>query len=155
MKKIYLILTFSFAPIWGFSQEKVIDSLPILFDTVRVDVNYLRKRLYIKDTLLVDSFRIGFRVALEFEYPLRDIAKPVNVKSVKLICLDIRSLTTKKQYRIDLFKEKGTRSQRKLWNRYSRILNYWYRNQPFEKMIDRLSYGNKVNFVGILYATPH
>lgn len=154
MKKVYLILIFLLAPIWGFSQKKVIDYLPVLFDTARVDVNYIRKRLYIKDTLLLDSFRVGFRVDLEFEYPLRDTSKPVNVKSVKLICLDIKSLTTKKQYRIDLFNEKGTRPQRKLWNRYSRLFNYWYRNQPYEKMIYRQIYGNKAHFRGVLYAIP-
>lgn len=154
MKKIYLILILMFAPILGFSQEKAFDFLPVLFDTAKVDVNYVRKRLYIKDTLLVDSFRIGFRVALEFEYPLRDIAKPVTVKSVKLMYLDVKSLTTKKQYRIDLSKEKGTRSQRKLWNRYSIIFDYLYRNQPYEKMIYRQEYGNKAHFVGVLYAIP-
>lgn len=154
MKKSYLILIFVFVSVLGFSQEKATDFLPVLFDTVKRDINYIRKPLYIKDTLLVDSFRIGYRVALEFEYPLRDISKPVNVKSVKLIYLDVKSLTTEKQYRIDLFKEKGTRSQRELWNRYSIIFDYWYRNQPYEKMIYRQEYGNKAHFVGVLYAIP-
>ncbi len=43
MKKVYLILIFLLAPIWGFSQKKVIDYLPILFDTARVDVKGLHK----------------------------------------------------------------------------------------------------------------
>jgi hypothetical protein len=140
----------------GFSQEKVTKFLPILFDTIKVDVKYKRKRLEIKDTHLSDSLRIAFKVILEFKYPLSDTTKLINIKSVKLICLDVKYLTTNKQYSIDLLeKNKWSRCQKNIWNRYSKILNYWYWNQPYKKMIGRQAYGNKAYFGGVLYAMPY
>lgn len=155
MKRNTFILMFVLVSNLGFSQEKSMIFLPVLFDTVKMDIGYNRKRLEIKDTLLSDSFRIGFRVALEFKYPLSDVVKQITIKSVRLICLDIKSMSTKKQYSINLSgKTKWSRCQRDIWNRYSRIFNYWYWHQPYEKMIDRQAYGNKAYFGGVLYAIP-
>ncbi len=156
MKKAAFILILVFSYNIGFSQEKATRFLPILFDTVKVDVKYKRKRLEIKDTHLSDSLRIAFRVKLEFKYPLSDTTKLINIKSVKLIRLDVKFLATKKQYSIDLLeKSKWSRCQGDIWTRYSKIFNYWYWNQPYEKMIDRQAYGNKADFGGVLYAMPY
>jgi len=149
------MLMFVLVSNFGFSQEKSMKPLPVLFDTVKVDINYNRKRLEIKDTLLPDSLIMGFRVVLKFKYPLSDTSKKITIRSVRLICLDVKSLLTKKQYHIDLLgKSKWSRCQRDVWNRYSRIFNYWYWHQPYEKMIDRKAYGNKAYFGGILYVIP-
>lgn len=155
MKETVLLLMLVFATNLGFSQKKAMNFLPILFDTVKVDIKDKRKRLEIKDTLFSDTIRIGFKVSLEFKYPLSDTTKAINIKSVKLISLDVKSLTTEKQYRIDLLgKNKLSSCKREIWNRYSEIFNYWYWNQPYEKMIDREAYGNKAYLGGVLYAIP-
>lgn len=155
MKETVLLLTFVFIVNLGFSQKKAMNFLPILFDTAKVDIKDKRKRLEIKDTLFSDTVRISFKVTLEFKYPLSDSTKVINVKSVKLVSLDVKSLTTEKQCRIDLLgKNKWSICQREIWNRYSEIFNYWYWNQPYEKMIYRQAYGNKAYFVGVLYAIP-
>jgi hypothetical protein len=155
MKGTDLLLILVFVTNWGFSQKKAMTFLPILFDTVKVDIKDKRKRLEIKDTLFSDTVRIGFKVTLEFKYPLNDTTKAINIKSLKLISLDVKSLTTEKQYRIDLLrKNKWFKCKRDIWNRYSEIFNYWYWNQPYEKMIDRQAYGNKVYLGGVLYAIP-
>ncbi|WP_321333071.1 hypothetical protein [uncultured Bacteroides sp.] len=155
MRTYTFILIFVLVSNSGFSQEKLMKYLPILFDTIKVDAKYNRKRLEIKDTLLSDSLRIGFRVALEFKYSLGNVIKRVTIRSVRLVYLDVQSLSTKKQWSIDLLgKAKWSRYQRDIWNRYSKILNYWYWNQPYEKMIDRKAYGKKAYFGGVLYVVP-
>jgi hypothetical protein len=155
MKKNIFILIFVLVTNFGFSQDKSNKFLPVLFDTAKVDIKYKRKRIEIKDALLLDSLKIVYKVALEFKYPLSNIFKPVIISSVKLINLDIKSLTTKKQYSINLFeKNKWSIYYGNIWYRYSKLFNYWYRNQPYNKMIDRESYGNKVYFGGVLYVSP-
>lgn len=155
MKKIALIFILVFICNFGFCQKKIMKSIPILFDTVKVDISFKRKRLEIKDTHLSDSLRITFKVALEFKNSLNDTTKLIKIKSVRLAYLDVMSLTTKKQYRIDLLEEtKWSRCQKDIWNRYSKILKYWYLNQPYEKMLYREGYGEKNYFGGILYAKP-
>lgn len=156
MKKYALILILVLASNCGFSQKKSTRPLPVLFDTVNVDIRYKRKRLEIKDTLFSDSLRIGFKVFIEFKYPLNDTIKKITIKSIRLICLDIKSLSTREEHSIDLYgKTKWSNDQRDIWNRYSRNFNYWYRHQPYEKMIDRKAYGNRAYFGGVLYAMPH
>ncbi|BEG99611.1 hypothetical protein [Bacteroides sedimenti] len=135
------------------AQEKPTNFVPLLFDTVKVGVNYKRERLCIKDTLIQDSLRILFRVALKFEYPLNDISKPVIVKSVELTDLHVKSLTTNKQFCIYHNERKMSRYQREIWNRYSRMFDYWYRNQPYEKLVYRQEYGDLAYLGGVLYTT--
>jgi len=156
MKKIILfLLIFVFNINLGFSQKKAMDFLPVLFDTVIVGLNDMSKRLEIKDTLFSDTVRIGYKITLEFKHPLSDTTNAIYIKSVKLISLDIKSLTTEKQHSIDLLeKNKWSICERNIWNRYSEIFNYWYWNQPYEKMIDRQDYGNKAYFGGVIYAIP-
>lgn len=75
MEKHILMLMFVLVSDFGFSQEKSMKPLPVLFDTVKVDINCNRKRLEIKDTLLPDSLIMGFRVVLKFKYPLVILVK--------------------------------------------------------------------------------
>ncbi len=138
-----------------FSQKKAMSFIPILFDTSKVSINDKRERIEVKDSLLNDTLKIGFKVMLEFKYPLNDISKPVCINALILKRLDIKSFRTKKQYSIELVrKNKWNRCQRDIWNRYSEIFNYWYKNQPYEKMIYRHEYGDKGYFGGVLYAVP-
>lgn len=155
MKTTILAISIMFFFKLGLAQEKAIDFIPILFDTVNVDPQFKRKRLEIKDTLLCDSLRIGYKVSLEFEYPLCDTTKDINVRSVKLVSLDVLSLKTGNQYLLDtLLNNDWSEFKKDIWNRYSKIFNHWYRNQPYEKMINRLSYGSKFYIGGVLYAFP-
>lgn len=155
MKKIISILLLIFFFETGYAQEKVTKCIPTLFDTVNVGIQYKRKRLEIKDTFFSDSSRIQFKVALKFKHPLNDTTKLVCIKSVTLLYLEIQSLRTKDQYRIDLLeKNNWSDSQRNIWNRYAKMFKYWYTNQPYEKMIGRQTYGSKAYFGGVLYAMP-
>lgn len=155
MKKNILILMLVFVSDFGFSQKRLTRFLPVLFDTVKVDLNYKRKRLEIKDPLLSDSLKFLVKVVVEFKYPLNNITKRIIVKSVRLIDLEAKSLSKKEQGFIDFSERKKLpKCQRNVWNRYSRIFNYWYRHQPYEKMIDRKAYGNKVCFGAVFYVMP-
>jgi len=155
MKKAAFILIFVLVFKLGFSQGNAMNFLPILFDTVKVDINHHGKRLEVRDSLLSDTLRIVFRVTIEFQYPLSDTTNLIKVENLKLTSLDVKFLTTKRQYSIDLLKKnKWSVCQRDIWNRYSKIINYWYWNQPYEKMIYKQSYGNKAYFVGVLYGIP-
>lgn len=155
MKKTALLLMLVFVTNWGFSQKNAMNFVPVLFDTVQIDIYYKKKRLVIKDSLFPDSVRIGYKVLVDFQYPLSDTTKEIYIKSVKLISLEIKSLTTNKQHRIDRYDEPNwSRCNREIWYRYLEIFNYWYRNQPYEKMIYRESCKNKVYMGGVIYTIP-
>jgi hypothetical protein len=155
MKITFIVLIFIFICQLGTSQKKTKRDIPVLFDTVKVAASYKRERLVLKDVYFSDSLRIGFKVILKFKYPLRDTSKMVLIKSIRLLELEIKYLTTGE---IDIihFSNRNNWSiqEKKIWNRYTKTLYYWYSNQPYEKMIDRQTYDNKVVFGGVLYAAP-
>lgn len=154
MKKVVFLLLVLVTNLC-FSQKKAMSFIPLLFDTSKVNINDKRERIEIKDSLLNDTLKIGFKVMLEFKYPINDTSKPICLNTIVLKCLEIKSFRTKKQYSIEFIrKNKWNRYKRDIWNRYSEILNYWYKNQPYEKMIYRQEYGDKGYFGGVLYAVP-
>ncbi|WP_288670321.1 hypothetical protein [uncultured Alistipes sp.] len=83
----------------------------------------------IEDTLIVCP-----HVKVNFQYPLNDLSKPILVKSVILMVLDIYTKEMDPLKTLFYFDHKGNE---KLWDFFDAKVAVWYRNQPYEDVIAR------------------
>ena len=83
----------------------------------------------IEDTLIVYPY-----IRVDFEYPLSDVSKPILVKSVILMVLDMYTKEMDPLKTLFYFDHKGNE---KLWDLFDAKVAVWYRNQPYENIAAR------------------
>ena len=125
--------------------------IPFLID------NRDRKRIYIQDSCIEDTLRIRYRVEVTFEHSLIDTIKPMVVKSVNLIDMDIRSLNSS-HIIASLSKLTPIESplQQYIWNLCSAKVAYWYRFQPYNELPrgERIREGNTIYMGATIWLVP-
>lgn len=128
------------------------NNVPIL---VRTDEPTKNEKIVVYDESLNDSLKIIFNVKVTFKHPLKDMNQCVFVDSVELVRMKVFSLSENKAI-IDFAynKTEGDEYQRKLWNVCAERIEFWYENQPYNKMIDRSIWGKVVGFGGVVYLMP-
>jgi hypothetical protein len=150
MKRIEILVLFLIFYVSISCQKKSETSIPYLIGNKKQ-----MNRLIVKDVNLADSLKVVFQVVVKLEYPLRDTSKHINVKKVDILRLSALSLSTKEQI-IDFsyINENGSDYQKHIWDICLKKFSYWYNNQPYEKLVDRNQWGDKVVLGGTLYLLP-
>ena len=127
------------------------NNTPILFDTIATSINYSRERIKIENKEITDSLKIVFRVILDFE-KLNEYGKPTNLKEIIINNFNVTNLHTSEKFSLDNYenKENWTKPQNHIWSYYSKLIKYWYENQPYEKVyhkVEKKSFWGGVLFV--------
>lgn len=125
----------------------------ILFDIEGQTVK--KERIEIIDNKISDSLKVLAYVVVNLESPLRDTSKNVKVKSVEILKLSVTTENSQKQiidfsYRND----NGSDYQKDIWKLCNEKLSGWYKNQPYEKMIGRNNWEDRVVLVVVFYILP-
>jgi hypothetical protein len=118
------------------SQSK--NCIPYLID------NKNKEKIVIHDSCIDDTLKIIYRVEVIFEQSLTDTIKPMVVKSVHLIDMNIRSLNSP-HIKVSLSNLTPIESplQQYIWDLCSAKFAYWYRFQPYKRRI--LSLKSKIS----------
>ena len=131
------------------------DPIPVLFTKAGEDIN-IQKKIIVSDDQLSDTLRIFSKVIVQFEHPLRDTLKPIEVKSVEIIDLRIyKEKGMKYDLWVDCLKEKKVDySTSALIDRIQKRIQFWYKNQPYYMMSGKEEWNNKVAFSVTFYMIP-
>ena len=133
----------------GYSQNKY--CMPYLID------NKNGEYIYIRDSCIEDTLKIRYRVEVTFAHSLTDTIKPMVVKSVNLIDMDVRSVNPP---HIVAFLSKLTPIesplQQYMWDLCSAKVSYWYKHQLYEKIPkkERIRYEDTLYMSAIIYFVP-
>ena len=144
---ISFLLLFSIT--MSYSQSK--HCIPYLID------NKSNERIYIYDSCIDDTLKIRYRVKIIFEHSLIDTIKPIIVKSVHLIDMDIRSLNPP-HIIASLSKLKPIELPllQYIWDICSAKISYWYIFQPYNELPsgERIKEGNTLYMGGVVWLVP-
>jgi hypothetical protein len=114
------------------------------------------QKIYIRDSCIEDTLKIRYRVEVAFAHSLTDTIKPMVVKSVKLIDLDVHSLNP--PHIISLSKSTPIESplQQYIWELCSAKIAYWYKLQPYSELPqgERIKKGNTLYMGATIWLVP-
>jgi len=116
-----------------------------------------KKRIYIQDSCIEDTLRIRYRVEITFEHSLVDTTKPIVVKSVNLIDMDIHSLNPPHIIAsLSNLTPIESPLQQYIWNLCSAKVAYWYRFQPYNELPrgERIREGNTLYMGATIWLVP-
>jgi hypothetical protein len=116
-----------------------------------------KERIYIHDSCIEDTLKIRYRAEVIFEHSLMDTIKPIVVKSVNLINMDIRSLNPPNIITsLSGLKSIESPLQQYIWNLCSAKIAYWYRFQPYNKLPsgERIKEGNTLYMGATIWLVP-
>ena len=115
-----------------YGQERKAD-IPVVIDTKK-DYGQGKSRICLSYPGIEDTLIVCPHVKVNFQYPLNDLSKPILVKSVILMVLDIYTKEMDPLKTLFYFDHKGNE---KLWDLFDAKVAVWYRNQPYEDVIAR------------------
>lgn len=149
INKSILVLFMLFTLHLLFAQK---DDVPLL---VQIEDSVRKEKIVLYDKDISDTLKVHFIVKVVFEYPLKDSSRCITINTVELAgmkVISINSNSTLIDYGYD--NENGNEIQRRIWDLISEKTQYWYRNQPYGKMISKIMYDKIVGFGGVLYILP-
>lgn len=149
INKSILVLFMLFSLHLLFAQK---DDVPLL---VNIGDSVRNEKLILYDKDISDTLKVIFIVKVVFKYPLKDSSRCIAIDEVELArmkVISINSNSTLIDYGYD--NENGNEIQRRIWALISERTQYWYRNQPYGKMISKIMYDKIVGFGGVLYILP-
>lgn len=133
-------------------------SLPYTLDgqTSPILIKDTKQKVVIYDSVLTDSFKVVYRVIVQFKYPLEDINKEIIVKNVRMHPMSIQQLNDTIQH-INFKYDYNELShiQKHIWNVCLSKFNKWYREQPYEEYLYRKMLLRNVTFGGVVYLKPN
>lgn len=152
MKTTIIFTIFLFIFVGCCNSQSKNKNIPVLF---RTEDSFPKKRITILDNYISDSLKVSFQVMVDFKYPLKDTMKSVIVDSVKIVRMSVISLNKEEQI-IDFSynNEFGTPYQQYIWRLCASRFDYWYKNQPYDKMTGRNQWENEAVFGGVFYIIP-
>lgn len=111
----------------------------------------VKNKLIIYNNEFDDTLKIHYIVHVYLENPLKDIAKPVVIKSIKLVNLYVTNKNG--EIIIDrIYNNKfGSKYQKRIWNYCESIILYWYLNQSYEKLQNKDQWDKQIALTGVFY----
>jgi hypothetical protein len=108
------------------------------------------------DNYLSDSLKVVFQVVVNLEHPLRDTTEHIKVKDVEILRMLAISLSTnEKVIDYSYINSKGSKYQKYIWDLCLKKFSYWYNYQPYDRMIDRNQWGDRIVLGGTVYIIPN